>query len=95
MDDFQALAKRRPEAAIFVPRTTPAKEAYWRVWPFAACCPNREARLLTHPGMIGWSSVDAGRNVRILETLGQPPDHPVLAVFPESEYLKGVICQVE
>jgi len=25
----------------------------------------------------------------------QPPDHPVLAVFPESEYLKGVICQIE
>ena len=45
--------------------------------------------------MIGWSSVDAGRSVRIIETLGQPPDHPVLAVFPESEYLKGVICQVE
>jgi 23S rRNA (cytosine1962-C5)-methyltransferase len=45
--------------------------------------------------MIGWSSVDAGRNVKIMETLGQPPDHPVLAVFPESEYLKGVICQVE
>ena len=45
--------------------------------------------------MIGWSSVDAGRNVKILETLSQPPDHPVLAVFPESEYLKGVICQVE
>ena len=45
--------------------------------------------------MIGWSSVDAGRNVKIIETLSQPPDHPVLAVFPESEYLKGVICRVE
>ena len=45
--------------------------------------------------MIGWSSVDAGRSVKIMETLSQPPDHPVLAVFPESEYLKGVICQVE
>lgn len=45
--------------------------------------------------MIGWSSVDAHRRVRILETLGQPPDHPVLAVFPESEYLKGVIAEVE
>jgi 23S rRNA (cytosine1962-C5)-methyltransferase len=45
--------------------------------------------------MIGWSSADAGRNVKIIETLSQPPDHPVLAVFPESEYLKGTICQVE
>lgn len=44
--------------------------------------------------MIGWASNDAGRTVRILETLGQPPDHPILAVFPESEYLKGLICSV-
>jgi 23S rRNA (cytosine1962-C5)-methyltransferase len=44
--------------------------------------------------MIGWASVDAGVPVRILETLGQPPDHPVLAVFPESAYLKGFICCV-
>jgi 23S rRNA (cytosine1962-C5)-methyltransferase len=45
--------------------------------------------------MVGWASVDSRRNVRILETLGQPPDHPSLAVFRESEYLKGVIAQVE
>ncbi len=44
--------------------------------------------------MIGWSSVDAGRTVRIVEQLGQPPDHPVLSTFPESEYLKGLICVV-
>lgn len=45
--------------------------------------------------MMGWASVDAERSVRILESLGQPADHPVLAVFPESEYLKGVIAEVE
>ncbi len=45
--------------------------------------------------MIGWASVDANRRVRILETLGQPPDHPILAVFAESDYLKGVIAEVE
>ena len=45
--------------------------------------------------VVGWSSVDAARTVRILETLGQPPDHPILAVFPESEYLKGLICRVD
>lgn len=45
--------------------------------------------------MVGWSSVDANRRVRILETLGQPPDHPILAVFSESDYLKGVIAEVE
>lgn len=41
------------------------------------------------------ASVDAHREVRILERLSQPPDHPALASFPESEYLKGLICQVQ
>jgi 23S rRNA (cytosine1962-C5)-methyltransferase len=41
------------------------------------------------------ASVDARRNVRILERLGQGPDHPVLLTFPEAAYLKGFICQVE
>ena len=45
--------------------------------------------------VIGWAAADSGRAVRILETLGQPADHPVLAVFPESEYLKGAICRVD
>lgn len=45
--------------------------------------------------MIGWASTDAGRRARILETLGQPADHPVLASFPESDYLKGLIVEVE
>ena len=44
---------------------------------------------------VAWAATDAGRNVRILETLGQPADHPVLISFPESEYLKGLICCVE
>ena len=41
------------------------------------------------------ASVDAGREVRILERLGQGSDHPVLLTFPESAYLKGFICRVE
>ncbi len=45
--------------------------------------------------VLGWSSMDAGRTVRIVETLGQPADHPILAVFPESEYLKGFVCRVD
>lgn len=43
---------------------------------------------------IRWAAQDSGRTVRIVETLGQPPDHPILATFPESRYLKGVICHV-
>ncbi len=41
------------------------------------------------------ASIDAGREVRILERLAQSSDHPVLLTFPESAYLKGFICRVE
>ncbi len=40
------------------------------------------------------ASVDAGRDVQILEWLAQGSDHPVLLTFPESAYLKGLICRV-
>lgn len=40
------------------------------------------------------ASLDAGRDVQILEVLTQAPDHPVLLSFPESAYLKGMICRV-
>jgi 23S rRNA (cytosine1962-C5)-methyltransferase len=40
------------------------------------------------------ASVDAGRHVQILERLAQAPDHPVLLTFPESAYLKGLLCRV-
>lgn len=40
------------------------------------------------------ASVDVGRDVRILERLGQAGDHPVLLSFPEGAYLKGFVCQV-
>jgi 23S rRNA (cytosine1962-C5)-methyltransferase len=39
------------------------------------------------------AALDAGREVQILEKLSQAPDHPVLLSFPESEYLKGLICR--
>jgi len=41
------------------------------------------------------AAMDAGREVRVLERLGQGIDHPVLLTFPESAYLKGFICRVE
>ena len=41
------------------------------------------------------ASIDVGREVRIVERLGQGSDHPVLLTFPQSAYLKGFICQVE
>ena len=40
------------------------------------------------------ASLEAGRDVQIVEKLGQSGDHPILATLPESEYLKGFLCRV-
>lgn len=40
------------------------------------------------------AAVLAGRNIRVLSRLSQPPDHPVSAFHPEGEYLKGLILHV-
>lgn len=41
------------------------------------------------------AAIEAGRNVRILEQLHQPADHPINAFHPEGEYLKGLVIQVD
>jgi 23S rRNA (cytosine1962-C5)-methyltransferase len=38
---------------------------------------------------------EAGRSVRILERLGQAPDHPVSTRCPQTAYLKGFLCAVD
>ena len=38
--------------------------------------------------------LDAGRSGEIVRYLHQSPDHPVSLAFPESGYLKGLICRV-
>ncbi len=40
------------------------------------------------------AALDACRDVQIVESLTQSPDHPVLLSFPEAAYLKGLICRV-
>ncbi|MCL4506508.1 MAG: class I SAM-dependent rRNA methyltransferase [Chloroflexi bacterium] len=40
------------------------------------------------------AAVEAGRDVQIVEKLSQASDHPILLSFPESEYLKGLLCRV-
>ncbi len=40
------------------------------------------------------AAVDAGRDVQIIQHLRQAPDHPILLTFPESAYLKGLLCRV-
>ena len=40
------------------------------------------------------ASADTGKHVQIIKTLTQSPDHPVALTFPESAYLKGLLCRV-
>lgn len=43
---------------------------------------------------VSWAGVDSRRDVMVVRRLGQGADHPVLASFPESEYLKGLLCRI-
>jgi len=57
------------------------------------CCSGRVSADLFQKIIFG-AAIDAGRDVQIIERLSQGTDHPVLLTFPESEYLKGLICRV-
>lgn len=39
------------------------------------------------------AAIDAGRDAQIISYLHQADDHPVLLTFPESLYLKGLLCR--
>lgn len=41
------------------------------------------------------AAIECGRSVRILHQLHQPADHPVNIFHPESEYLKGLVLQID
>jgi 23S rRNA (cytosine1962-C5)-methyltransferase len=41
------------------------------------------------------AAIDAGRQVRIIQHLSQPPDHPVNIFHQEGEYLKGLMLLVD
>lgn len=40
------------------------------------------------------AALESGRDAHIVERLTQASDHPILLSFPESEYLKGLVCRV-
>lgn len=46
-------------------------------------------------GVLAGAASDAKRRVTVLEWCHQPPDHPVLATMPESEYLRGYILKAD
>jgi len=60
---------------------------------FTFSCSGRVSPDLFQKVLFG-ASVDAGRDVQIIEKLSQASDHPILLTFPESEYLKGFVCRV-
>lgn len=41
------------------------------------------------------AAANAGRKIKIMYQLSQPPDHPVSIYHPEGEYLKGLVLFVE
>ena len=41
------------------------------------------------------AAIEAKRNVKLLQYLYQPADHPVIPNFPEGEYLKGMVLFVQ
>ena len=41
------------------------------------------------------AAIQAGRTVRILHRLHQPPDHPVNVFHPEGSYLKGLVLRID
>jgi 23S rRNA (cytosine1962-C5)-methyltransferase len=44
--------------------------------------------------ILAWAALDAGKEIQFVNQFSQPADHPVRASFPESEYLKGLLCRV-
>ena len=49
----------------------------------------------TFQGIVTAASIEAKRNVRILDQLSQPADHPINIFHPEGAYLKGLLLYVE
>jgi len=61
---------------------------------FTFSCSQVVDKSLFH-GAITAAAIEVGRNVRIVQHLSQPPDHPVSIYHPEGEYLKGMVLFVE
>ena len=45
--------------------------------------------------VVAGAALDARREVAVVTHLGQAGDHPVLLSFPESAYLKGLLCRAD
>ena len=59
------------------------------------CSCSHHVSLADFMGTLRAAAGDARRRVRLLETRGASPDHPVILNIPETEYLKCVILEAE
>lgn len=60
---------------------------------FTFSCSGHITRELFHK-IVNDAAIDSGREVKYLSILSQSKDHPILSSFPESLYLKGLVCLV-
>jgi 23S rRNA (cytosine1962-C5)-methyltransferase len=44
--------------------------------------------------ILAGAALDAGRSAQIMQHLTQSADHPIALHFPESAYLKGLVCRI-
>jgi 23S rRNA (cytosine1962-C5)-methyltransferase len=61
---------------------------------FTFSCSQVVDRKMFHSAITA-AAIQAGRGVRVLHQLSQPPDHPINIFHQEGEYLKGLVLQVE
>jgi 23S rRNA (cytosine1962-C5)-methyltransferase len=61
----------------------------------ATYCRSGAVALDAFERMVSSAAAEVGREGRIFARTGQPFDFPTLLNFPESNYLKGLILQVE
>ena len=61
----------------------------------ATYCRSESITLETFERMVSAAAAEVGREGRIFARTGQPFDFPTLLNFPESNYLKGLILQVD
>ncbi len=59
----------------------------------ATFCCSHHIGALEWRGLCGNVAADTGVSLRILQSLGQPPDHPTLVEVPETEYLRGYVLE--
>ncbi len=73
------------------------RRALGKLWPggiLVTCSCSHHMDRITFEDMLLTASRQSGRELRILDTRGQGPDHPVLLSMPETRYLKVVVAQV-